>query len=262
MSEDHNISLSSSQLSAGYTSGKENTIIVQNVNLRLKRGSFTTMVGINGSGKSTLLRTLAGLQKPISGGVLLQNSLLNTIGIEKKAKKLSVVLTGQYISKNLTVLELVALGRQPYTNWLGKLSQEDKDQILNALSATELEDLKNTACHALSDGQFQRALIARALAQNTEVILLDEPTTHLDLHHKAAIFSLLKTIAHEQQKTILCTSHDIELVLEMSDEMIVIHDRNAIQNTPKNLIDSGVFEHLFPDNIIGFSKETHRFFIR
>lgn len=262
MSDLQNISLSSSQLSVGYKNGKEKTIIVENVNLSLKKGTFTTMVGINGSGKSTLLRTLAGLQNPMFGEVLLQNLPIETLDAEKKAKQLSVVLTGQYISKNLTVLELVALGRQPYTNWLGKLSEKDKVHILNAIAATELEAFKNTACHALSDGQFQRALIARALAQNTEVILLDEPTTHLDLHHKASIFSLLKTIAHEQQKIILSTSHDIELVLEISDEMVVIHKGKATQDTPKNLIESGIFEHLFPANIIGFNKENQRFFIR
>ena len=114
----------------------------------------------------------------------------------------------------------------------------------------------------MSDGQFQRALIARALAQDTPIIMLDEPTTHLDLHHKASIFSLLKNIAHKHKKTILCTTHDIELVLSLCDEMIVIQQNKAQQDTPQNLIESGIFEQLFPNNRIGFDKTSRRFFIK
>ena len=114
----------------------------------------------------------------------------------------------------------------------------------------------------MSDGQFQRALIARALAQDTPIIMLDEPTTHLDLHHKASIFSLLKNIAHEHNKTILCTTHDIELVLSLCDEMIVIQNKKAQQNTPQQLTADGVFNQLFPSNRIGFDQNSQRFFIK
>ena len=253
--------LSCIDLAAGYR-GKEDISVVEHVNLDLKKGSFVTMVGINGSGKSTLLRTLAGLQEKLNGDVLLEGKSLSKIDPEAKSLKLSVVLTGQLISKNLTVLELVTLGRQPYTNWLGQLTEEDKTQINAALSATELQAFKNTACYALSDGQLQRALIARALAQNTSVILLDEPTTHLDLHHKASIFSLLKKIANEQHKTVLCTTHDIELVLSLCDEMIVLHNKKALQDTPQALIESGIFDSLFPGDHIHFDQRSRRFLIR
>ena len=262
MEKQPSILLNCEQLSVGYVSASEEKLVVENVNLQLKPGVFTTMVGINGSGKSTLLRSLAGLQKPLTGEVYIDASPISALRTEEKSKWLSVVLTGQQISKNLSVLELVALGRQPYTNWLGKLSQEDRNHIEQAIEATALDQLRHTACYALSDGQFQRALIARALAQDTPIIMLDEPTTHLDLHHKASIFSLLKNIAHEHNKTILCTTHDIELVLSLCDEMIVIQQNKALQDTPQNLIESGIFEQLFPNNRIGFDKTSRRFFIK
>lgn len=253
--------LSTTNLAVGY--GKaENETVVSAINLDLKAGSFVTMVGINGSGKSTFLRTLAGLQQPIQGEMYFEGKPLNSFDSETRSLKISVVLTGQLISKNLTVLELVSLGRQPYTNWLGKLTEEDKAEIQKAIISTELENLKNKPCYALSDGQLQRALIARALAQNTEVILLDEPTTHLDLHHKASIFSLLKKIAKQQNKTILCTTHDIELVLSLCDEMIVLHQNTAIQNTAEALIEQGIFDNLFPGTNIYFDSQSRRFLIR
>ncbi|MCC4213109.1 ABC transporter ATP-binding protein [Leeuwenhoekiella parthenopeia] len=252
--------LATKNLAVGYGKAEKETV-VNTINLELKAGSFVTMVGINGSGKSTLLRTLAGLQEPLEGEIFLEGKPLNKLDAATKSLNISVVLTSQVISKNLTVLELVSLGRQPYTNWLGKLTEEDKAEIQAALAATELENLKHKACYALSDGQLQRALIARALAQNTEVILLDEPTTHLDLHHKASIFSLLKKIARQQQKTILCTTHDIELVLSLCDELIVLHNNTAIQNTPEALIEQGIFENLFPGTNVYFDKTSRRFLI-
>lgn len=249
-------------LSVGYTNNGNKKIILEDINLSLKKGNFISLVGINGSGKSTLLRTLAGLQKALEGEVYLDKRKIAAIDPVQKSKTLSLVLTNQQISKNLTVLELVALGRQPYTNWLGTLTDSDKEHILEAIRATELENFKNTSCFELSDGQFQRALIARALAQNTEIILLDEPTTHLDLHHKASIFLLLKKIAHTHNKLILSTTHDIEFVLSLCDQMIVIKGKTCITDTPDNLIKSGVFENLFPDNTIGFNTQSKQFFIR
>ncbi|MFI8379894.1 ABC transporter ATP-binding protein [Leeuwenhoekiella sp. NPDC079379] len=254
--------LSCKNLSVGYHNKAENKTIVSEVTLNLAQGDFTAMVGINGSGKSTLLRTLAGLQKPLTGNVYLENKILDFYPALIKSKLLSLVLTNQQISKNLTVLELVTLGRQPYTNWLGSLSKADKTHILDAIEATELEQFKNTSCFELSDGQLQRALIARALAQDTDIILLDEPTTHLDLHHKASIFLMLKKIAHTKNKTILCTTHDIELVLSLCDKIIVLSEGKSHINTPQKLIESGIFKNLFPDDKIGFDMKSQRFFIQ
>ena len=179
-------------------------------------------MGINGSGKSTLLRTLAGLQKALEGEVYLDKRKITAIDPVQRSKTLSLVLTNQQISKNLTVLELVALGRQPYTNWLGTLTDSDKEHILEAIRATELENFKNTSCFELSDGQFQRALIARALAQNTEIILLDEPTTHLDLHHKASIFLLLKKTVAKLNSVINNFTHEKKIDIDLSTIYIAV----------------------------------------
>ena len=262
MKQAKSVLLKCEALSVGYTSSSLEKPIVEDANLQLKPGMFTTLVGINGSGKSTLLRSLAGLQKPLSGSVILNDNPLTKLSTDARSKSISVVLTGQQISKNLSVLELVTLGRQPYTNWLGKLSTHDKEHIDQAIASTQLEALQHTPCYALSDGQFQRALIARALAQDTPIIMLDEPTTHLDLHHKASIFTLLSEIAHKHHKTVLCTTHDIELVLSLCDEMIVIQNKKAQQNTPQQLIADGVFNQLFPSNRIGFDQNSRRFFIK
>ncbi len=254
--------LKTDNLSIGYSLKKSQKIIAENIGLNLIEGSFIGLVGINGSGKSTLLRSLTGLQEVLRGSIYLEGENIKKLSSEILSKKISVVLTGQAISKNLSVSELVALGRQPYTNWLGKLREEDIEIVKNSLKATELYELKNEKCHTLSDGQLQRVLIARALAQDTEIIILDEPTTHLDLHHKASILTLLKEICKTTQKTILFSTHDIELVLPLCDQIIVMHKRQALMDTPENLISDGTFEAIFPEDIIGFDAPSKRFFLK
>ena len=218
MSSPENI-LSTQKLSIGY--GKD-SVVARDINLAFAKGENIAVIGINGSGKSTLLRSLSGLLPALSGEIRFRGSDIKSFAPETLCQKLSVVLTSQPISKNLSVSELVALGRQPYTNWLGRLTQSDKKAIYDALEATQLLELKNRKCHTLSDGQLQRALIARALAQDTDVIVLDEPTTHLDLHHKASIFQLLKKFSQELRKTMIFATHDIELVLPLCDKMVII----------------------------------------
>lgn len=254
--------LKTENLSIGYSSKKSQKIIAENIALNIIEGIFIGLVGINGSGKSTLLRSLTGLQELLSGSIYLEDENIKMLSSEILSKKISVVLTGQAISKNLSVSELVALGRQPYTNWLGKFTQEDIEIVINALKATELYELKNEKCHTLSDGQLQRVLIARALAQDTDIIILDEPTTHLDLHHKASILTLLKEICKTTKKTILFSTHDIELVLPLCDQIIVMHKKQALMDTPGNLISKGIFETLFPEDIIGFDALSKRFFLK
>lgn len=260
--EDPMTVLRTEDLCIGYHSKKNQSLIAENINLELKKGELIGLVGINGSGKSTLLRSLSGLQKILDGNIFLGGQKIQQIPPEKLSRQLSVVLTGQGISKNLSVQELVALGRQPYTNWLGILSDQDRELIHKALSLTQLNELKTRKCHTLSDGQLQRALIARALAQETPVILLDEPTTHLDLHHKASILTLLRKITKETDSCILFSTHDIELVLPLCDQMIVLHQKKALMDSPENLIKKGVFSRLFPEEQVGFDAETKRFYLR
>lgn len=248
-------------LSIGYTSKKGNAVIASDIDIELSKGQLVGLIGINGAGKSTLLRTLSGLQNPLSGNCILDQSPIHTMAPELVSRKLSVVLTGQAISKNLSVLELVSLGRQPYTNWLGTLTETDIRIITDVLTATDTSHLKEKKCYELSDGQLQRVLIARAMAQDTASMILDEPMTHLDLHHKAAILKLLTKIAHEQQKLVLFSTHDIELAIAHCDQLIVLQDGKATINTPKQLIQDGVFDTLFPSDNVTFDSRSGRFII-
>ena len=156
---------------------------------------------------------------------------------------------------------MIALGRQPYTNWLGKLSAEDLDKINEAISLTHTEHLIDNKNYEISDGQLQIVLIARAIAQDTAVIILDEPTTHLDLHHKVSVFKLLKKLSQETNKSILFSTHDIDLAIQVSDEIIVMTESSVEQDQPCNLITKGVFNSLFKDSSITFDGKKGKFVI-
>ena len=260
-SDTSHIILQAKQLKVGYTTSGTTTPVLDHVNLELHTGQLIGMIGINGSGKSTLLRSLSGLQDLLDGELLIDNLSHTSYTPEALAQKLSVVLTGQHISKNLTVTELVSLGRQPYTNWLGKMTLADLKIIEDALISTDCHSLAHKKCYALSDGQLQRVLIARALAQDTPLILMDEPLTHLDLHHKAALLKLLTQISKTKTKTILFSTHDIEHALPLCDQMVVLQDSQVLMDTPQNLVDNGVFDTLFPHDNIRFDAQLKRFFI-
>ncbi len=229
------------------------------MNFSLHQGELSAIVGVNGIGKSTLLRTLGKVQPKLSGAILLGNKDLKSYSTMELASTISVVLTEPLASKNLTVLELIALGRQPYTNWIGKLSAVDKSKIQEAISMVDLDGLKNKKCYELSDGQLQRVMIARALAQDTSIILLDEPTSHLDLHHKVQILKLLKSIAHKTQKTILFTSHEIEMAIQLCDKILIMNIESHEFGKPSELIQNQSFERLFPKNTVKFDAKTGSF---
>jgi iron complex transport system ATP-binding protein len=253
--------LSAENLTVGYILKGNHTPIVSDISVALYPGELVGLLGINGSGKSTLLRTLAGLQKQLTGSILIKGSSIQELQPIEVAQQLSVVLTNQAISKNLSALELVSLGRQPYVNWLGALSTEDNTAVQEALMATDCIAYAHKKCYELSDGQLQRVLIARALAQDTPIILLDEPLSHLDLHHKAAILKLLKSIAQEQHKTILFSTHDIELVLPLCDRILLLNQGYCTSGTPQVLINKGSFNTMFPSEHVTFDPATGRFSI-
>lgn len=154
------------------------------------------------------------------------------------------------------------MGRQPYTNWIGSLSPKDKEKVEFALEATETTVLADRKCYELSDGQMQRVSIARALAQDTPIIILDEPTTHLDLYHRAYILKLLKNLATETRKTILFSTHEIDLAIQLADKMIVMAKDQTFFDEPCKLIEAGKFDALFPEETIAFDAITGRFTIR
>lgn len=254
--------LKTNSLSIGYTSKKEETVIASHINLELHQGELVGLVGANGIGKSTLLRTLTNVQPSLNGEVSINSKTLQHYNAIDLAKVLSLVLTESVTSKNLSVFELVTLGRQPYTNWVGNLSETDIDITNKALAQANIEDLKHKKCYELSDGQLQKVMIARALAQDTSLIILDEPTTHLDMYHKAYILKLLQKLTKETKKTILFSSHEIDLAIQLCDKLIVMSKDGIVTDTPKNLIKQGTFNSLFPEDLIVFDEETGSFRVK
>lgn len=254
--------LSATALSIGYSSKKGKNGIASDIYLDLKSGTLTALIGANGIGKSTLLRTLTGIQKALSGNVVLNGKSIESYSPIQLAQQLSIVLTESLPPSNLTVFELVALGRQPYTNWIGKLTTEDLEKIQEAMSLTQITHLAQKKHYEISDGQLQKVLVARALAQNTPLIILDEPTTHLDLLHKVSLLKLLKKLASETKKCILFSTHDLDLALQLSDEMIVMNSKQTVQDTPPNLIHNGILNSLFEDENIFFDADKAKFILK
>lgn len=252
------IILSTENLSIGY----KNLTVASQISLNLEKGQMIALVGSNGIGKSTLLRTITQMQAPISGHVFLQQKPLNSYSVSALSREVSVVLTSRLPPSNLTVYELIALGRQPYTNWLGTLSAVDKSAINDAIDLTSVGSLIYKKHYEISDGQLQSVLIARALAQDTPFIVLDEPTTHLDLLHKVALLKLLKKLSVETKKTLLYSTHDIDLAIQLADEMIVMLPEKTYQNKPCVLIEQGIFNLLFVNSAIIFDANKGRFVVQ
>ena len=251
--------LETRKLEVGYHSGADRLSVARDVNFHLNQGEMAAIVGINGIGKSTLLRTIGKVQPLLSGAVLVNDKPLESYRSKEWAMEISLVLTEPLTSKNLTVQQLVSLGRHPYTNWIGTLSDRDITKIQEAISLVELDDLKYKKCHELSDGQLQKVMIARALAQDTRIILLDEPTTHLDLYHKVQILKLLQTIAHQTNKVILYTTHEIDLAIQLCDKILIMEKEGCEFGSPQELIRSSHFSNLFPADTIRFDPESASF---
>ncbi|NOR28290.1 MAG: ATP-binding cassette domain-containing protein [Lutibacter sp.] len=248
-------------LSIGYTSKKEVKTITSNLNIDLDSGNLVCLLGENGVGKSTLLRTLTKVQPSLKGEIFINSNKLETINYTDFSKILSLVLTERLPDSSLTVFELVALGRQPYTNWIGYLTTEDLHIIESAFEKTSTTHLKDSKCYELSDGQLQKVLIARALAQNTPIIVLDEPTAHLDIHHTIETFTLLKQLAKDFNKTIIVSSHEINLALQLADELWLMTPNQFISGKTETLISNNSVQQLFESNLISFNKTLKQFTI-
>lgn len=247
--------LSIRQLSIGY----KQTSIIRDINFHLDQGQLCGIVGVNGIGKSTLLRTMANLQPKLAGDVLLEGTSLEALSPLQLAKKLALVLTEPPATKNLSVQELIALARQPYTNWLGSLTKKDHQKTEETIQYFQLEALRHKKCFELSDGQLQQVLIARAMAQDTSLIFLDEPTTHLDLSNKVQVFKRLAQLAHQHQKTVLFTTHEIELAIQMCDKILILDGNENPFGSPSELIENGCFDSLFPSDVVQFDAKTGTF---
>lgn len=231
------------QLHVGYQTRSQPVVLIKDINLEIRKGELVCLLGQNGVGKSTLLRTLAGVQPPLSGKIRLKGELLGSYSIQILATQLSLVLTEKISAGNLLVEELVALGRHPYTNWLGLLSGEDKHKVDKAISQTRINYLVGKKVGELSDGQYQKAMIARALAQDGELMILDEPTAFLDLNNSVEIFLLLRRLAHESGKGIVVSTHDFHLAMEFADKLWLTNFNSPLyEGLPEDLALNGLLE--------------------
>ena len=253
--------LTAENLSIGYQQKKQQKIIAKGIDFVIKEGTLTGVIGKNGIGKSTLLRTLSKVQKPLEGEIFINQKNSKAYQHKELATTISLVLTERLPESQLTVFELIALGRQPYTNWIDSLSKKDFEKIHWAIKETSLETLQHNRCSELSDGQMQRVLIARALTQDTEIIILDEPTAHLDMHQTIAIFELLKKLTSATKKTILISTHEINLATKMCDKLIVLSEKKIYTGTTAELIKEKAFENLFSSGVVEFNNTLQQFVI-
>lgn len=246
-------------LSLGYAKGKARKEILNGLNFQLFPGHLTCLLGPNGVGKSTLIKAILGQLKPWAGELVLDGKPIGTYTHADLAKKLSVVLTEPFLPGNMTVGQLVALGRIPHTGWTGKLASSDLEAVEMALSATKIQYLKDERLAEISDGQRQKAMIARALAQDGKIMILDEPTAHLDLVNRFEIMHLLREIAKTQGKAILVVTHDLEIALETADQFWLLNcGTPLISGLPEDLVISGQINQLLPGDKFRFSLERGR----
>jgi len=255
--------LTARNLSIGYKTGKrENRIVSESLNLDLSSGQLVCLLGPNGAGKSTLMRTLSGLQPNLSGEIILDGQSLSQLKPVDLAQKLSLVLTEKIEAGNLTVHELVSLGRTPYTAWLGTLTEADKEKISWSMQATDTLRYAHRRMNELSDGERQKVMLARALAQDTKLILLDEPTAHLDLPNRVEMMRLLHNLARQTNKAILLSTHELDLALQAADKLWLMHaDGKLVTGVPEDLVLNGSFEAAFIKNGFHFDRNTGTFTI-
>lgn len=254
-----NVILKTNNLNIGYTISKRSVSICKQINFELYKGELLCLLGRNGSGKSTLLKTMAKMLTPIQGSIKINEENIESLSPKELAKFIAVVLIESIPENSLTVYETIALGRQPYTNWLGKLFDKDIDIIQNAMLLTDTNNLANKLIHQLSDGQLQRVMIARALTQDTPIILLDEPTSHLDIHHKINIFKILAEICKETQKTVLISTHEINLALKTSDRVLLIdQEKFTIGKSTDNIIQENLMT-IFNSDDIRYDSNSNQF---
>lgn len=253
------IVLSTHELEIGYKTRNNKHVVADSITIELQQGELVGVVGANGIGKSTLLRTITAVQPELAGTININQKKITEYSSIDLAKSLSVVLTDTMTSRNLTGYEVIALARHPYTNWVGTMSKEDKNHINRAIELTNCDDFVRKKCFELSDGQLQKIMIARAIAQDTDIIILDEPTTHLDMYHKAYILSLLKNLAKETNKTIIFSSHEIDMAIQLCDKLLVMSENGSQLATPDEHIKDGNFDKLFPPDLISFDHESKAF---
>lgn len=214
--------ITTNRLTVGYRGHR----VVEDISLSLPCGRLVCLLGPNGAGKSTLLRTLCGFQPPIEGTVTISGSDITTMSAAEVARLVSVVLTDRPLTPSLTAREMVGMGRAPYTGFWGRLSDDDRRLVSEAMQTVGIDSLATRRMGRLSDGERQKVMIAKALAQHTPVIVLDEPTAFLDYPSKVAVMKTLARLAHDEGKTILMSTHDLELAAQLGDELMEIENKH------------------------------------
>lgn len=256
MNQSESYIINISDLYVGYRKGRGNISLLDGINVNIHKEELTAVLGRNGTGKSTLLRTISGLQEPISGKIIIQGTPISDLSLSERAKKVSFVSTEPVHVSHMKIADLVALGRAPYTGWLGKLTENDHEIITDAITATGLSDKEDAFIDELSDGERQRAMIARALAQDTDIIYLDEPTAFLDVINRYDIFHLLHTLTRQKGKTIIFSTHDLQISLSESDRILLLENKSLIQGAPEDLLLSDEIMILLDREHLEFNREN------
>jgi iron complex transport system ATP-binding protein len=234
--------LSAQKLSLSYG----DTAIIEHLDLHIPKGKISVLIGSNGCGKSTLLRSFARLLKPDQGSVLLNGRDIAKVSTKEVARQMAVLPQGPVLPEGLTVLQLVKLGRYPYQGLFDQWSEDDERKVRQALVSTHLEDLAERAVDSLSGGQRQRAWIAMTLAQDTDALLLDEPTTYLDLAHQVEILDLLYDLNQHEKRTIVMVLHDLNLACRYAHHMIAVHNKGVhSQGFPEDIVTKEMIRDVF-----------------
>lgn len=231
-------------------------VLLSDISASIAGGSLTALIGRNGAGKSTLLRTIAGLSPVVGGKIALCGRVLDAMTPLQRASTVSFVSTDKVRIANLACEDVVALGRAPYTNWIGRMQQSDRAIVTRALELVDMSSFARKRMDKMSDGECQRILIARALAQDTPIILLDEPTAYLDLRNRYELASLLRGLAHDEQKCIFFSTHDLDIALGLCDAVALIDTPRLHCLPAPQMARSGHIERLFTGAGIVFDPET------
>ena len=254
--ENNNAIFTTRDLAVGYRNGKNEVTLLKDLNLSLAKGKLVALLGQNGAGKSTLLRALTCDEKPLSGTIQVNGRNLAEMSQKERSRIIGLVSTDRIQAGALTVTELVGLGRQPHTGFLGRLDEEDHAIVRQAMGDSGIISKAGEYIASLSDGERQKAMIARALAQQTPIIILDEPTAFLDVASRIETMRLLQTLAHERGKAVLLSSHDISQSLMLADELwLITTDRQVVTGTTPELVASGAMNRLFTNRSIHFNNQ-------
>lgn len=246
----------------GYADDTKRSIVAETLNASLPRGVLACLIGANGVGKSTLMRTMAAFQPPLRGEVCIDGKSVADYSAKELSEKIGVVLTERNMSADLTVEEVVGLGRIPYTTFWGTLTQADRRIVDEALAWVAIEELRYRKLHQLSDGERQKVMIAKALAQQTPVIFLDEPTAFLDYPSKIAMMQLLRRLAHEQHKLILLSTHDLEIAFQTADYIWLLQQNGLQTGTLDELSQRGAISAFLDSKDLYYDPATHHIQLR